>query len=100
MTRDGGPPRCRWPPPRQAVAVDQRDGQAQDIAKALAITERVIAADPSLAEGWFNRASAFEQMFMFDEARRAWQEYLRLDSNSGWAAEARRHLEQLARKRS
>jgi len=77
-----------------------RDGQAQDIAKALAITERVIAADPSLAEGWFNRASAFEQMFMFDEARRAWQEYLRLDSNSGWAAEARRHLEQLARKRS
>jgi len=76
-----------------------RDSQAQDGAKALALTERVIAADPSLAEGWFNRASAFEQMFLFDEARRAWQEYLRLDSGTGWAAEARRHLERLAQTR-
>ena len=77
-----------------------RDSQPQDVAKALATTERVIAADPGLAEGWFNRASAFEQMSMFDEARRAWQEYLRLDSSTGWAEEARRHLEQLAQKRS
>jgi tetratricopeptide (TPR) repeat protein len=75
-----------------------RDSQAQDIAKALAITERVIAADPGLAEGWFNRATAFEQRFLFDEARGAWQEYVRLDSSSGWAAEARRHLEQLAQR--
>jgi tetratricopeptide (TPR) repeat protein len=77
-----------------------RDSQAQDVARALTMTERVIAADPRLAEGWFNRASAFEQMFLFDEARRAWEEYLKLDSSSGWAVEARRHLEQLAQKRS
>jgi tetratricopeptide (TPR) repeat protein len=77
-----------------------RDGQAQDVAKALTMTDRAIAADPRLAEGWFNRASALEQMFLFDEARRAWEKYLTLDSRSGWAAEARRHLEQLALKRS
>jgi len=77
-----------------------RDSQAQDIAKALAITDRVIAADPALPEGWFNRASALEQMLLFDEARKAWQEYLKRDSRSGWAAEARHHLEQLAQKRS
>jgi tetratricopeptide (TPR) repeat protein len=77
-----------------------RDGQAQDVARALTITDRVIVADPRLAEGWFNRASAFEQMFLFDEARRAWQEYLSLDSSSGWAAEARRRLEQLSQRRS
>jgi tetratricopeptide (TPR) repeat protein len=77
-----------------------RDNQAQDVAKALTVTDRVIAADPALPEGWFNRASAFEQMFLFDEARRAWQEYLRLDSSTGWAEEARRHLERLAQTRS
>jgi hypothetical protein len=33
---------------------------------------------------------------MFDDARQAWQAYLKVDDQSGWAAEARIHLQRLA----
>jgi tetratricopeptide (TPR) repeat protein len=43
----------------------------------------------------FNRALAAEKIFAFSEARDGWETYLKSDSTSGWAAEARAHLEAL-----
>jgi len=43
----------------------------------------------------FNKALAAQTMFAFTEARGDWEAYLQLDSQSGWAREARQHLDDL-----
>ena len=43
----------------------------------------------------FNRAIAFEKLFLFGRAEADCEAYLRLDSSSGWAAEVRERLRQL-----
>lgn len=73
-----------------------RVNRQDDLAKALAAANRAVKVDPTLAEAWFNRAYALERLSLIQEARAAWQEYLRHDSDSAWAVEARRHLERLA----
>lgn len=72
-----------------------RDNRQQDVAKALAAADGAVQADPSLAEALFNRAIALERLALVDEARAAWEEYLRVDDQSGWATEARTHLQAL-----
>jgi tetratricopeptide (TPR) repeat protein len=72
-----------------------RDNRQQDLAKALAAADRAVKADPSLAEALFNRALALERLTLVDEAREAWEEYLRVDDQSGWTTEARTHLQAL-----
>ena len=67
-------------------------GQLQDFTKALAAADRAVKAQPRLAEAWFNRAFALERLSLVDEARAAWEEYLKIDDQSGWADEARQHL--------
>jgi CHAT domain-containing protein len=67
----------------------------EDVAKSLALSERALKADSGLSEARFNRALALERLSLTDQAREAWQEYLKADPNSGWAAEARRHLSAL-----
>jgi hypothetical protein len=74
------------------AARGSRDNHKPDFAKALSFAERVVAANPRLAEGWFNRAYALERLGSPDEARRAWEDYLRVDERSEWAGEARRHI--------
>lgn len=49
-------------------------------------------ADPALV---FNRALAAEKIFAFNEARDAWEAYLRLDSRTEWANIAREHLDRV-----
>jgi len=53
---------------------------------------RLRPGDPALA---FNRALAAEHIFAYNEARDAWEAYLRLDSRSPWANEARAHLDEV-----
>ena len=65
---------------------------AQDFARALTFADRAVKADVSLAEGWFNRALALEHLSLSDQARTAWEEYLKVDPASGWSAEAKSHL--------
>ena len=72
-----------------------RQRQPEDLNKALALAERAIKADPKLAEAWFNRAYALEKSARVEEARRAWEAYLKIDEHSGWADEARRHARAL-----
>jgi CHAT domain-containing protein/tetratricopeptide (TPR) repeat protein len=66
-----------------------------DVPRALEAAERAIALEASPDEAWFNRALALEQLPLADAARKAWEDYLARDPASGWADEARRHLESL-----
>jgi tetratricopeptide (TPR) repeat protein len=75
-----------------------RTNQFLDFMKALAVADRAVKADPKLAEAWFNRAYALEQLSRV-EARDAWAEYLKVDDQSGWADEARQHLRALGGQR-
>ncbi len=69
-----------------------RNSQPQDFANALTAAERAVKLDPGLAEGWFNRACALERLSLSEEARQAWQDYLKVDDRSGWAEEARNRM--------
>ena len=64
-----------------------------DLPKALEAAERAIALKDPPNEAWFNRALALESLHLDDAARKAWEDYLQRDSASGWADEARQHLE-------
>lgn len=68
-----------------------------DAVRALDAAERAVTLTPRLAEAHFNRALALEALSLRDRARSAWEEYLRLEPQSPWADEARRHLAALDR---
>jgi CHAT domain-containing protein/tetratricopeptide (TPR) repeat protein len=53
--------------------------------------------DPRNSEAVFNLALAFEKMMLKDQAIEQWQNYLKLDSMSDWAKEARQRLDGLER---
>jgi CHAT domain-containing protein/tetratricopeptide (TPR) repeat protein len=76
------------------VRASRRDEPA-DFSKALEAAEKAIALASPPDEAWFNRALALERLHLVDAAKQAWQDYLQRDPTSGWAEEARRHLEQL-----
>jgi CHAT domain-containing protein len=73
--------------------------EPQDFAKALEATERAIALPDATDEAYFNRALALEGLHLVEAARKAWQDYLQRDAASGWAEEARQHLEALPAER-
>jgi Putative zinc-finger len=72
-----------------------RENRLQDVSRALARASQAVQRDASMREALFNRALAFEHLSMFDDARQAWEAYLKVDDQSGWAAEARIHLQKL-----
>jgi CHAT domain-containing protein len=80
------------------VRAAQSDEPA-DIPKALESAERAIALKDPPPEAYFNRALALERLHLVDAARKAWGDYLQRDSSSGWADEARQHLEALPKAR-
>ena len=53
---------------------------------------KALQLDGNLQEALFNRALAYEKQSRFVEAKTDWNEYLKRDSTSPWADEARRHL--------
>jgi len=71
------------------IARARRRGAASDWADALEAAQRAVAANPALAEAWFNRALATEGVRSPDEARQAWKDYFDRDSSSDWARERR-----------
>jgi tetratricopeptide (TPR) repeat protein len=70
----------------------RRRADAKDAETALMMAERATTMNPQLVEAWFNRAYALEQLTRRDQAKQAWQDYLKVDSSSPWAEEARQHL--------
>jgi CHAT domain-containing protein len=65
--------------------------------RGLEAAERARQLQPDLAEARFNRALALEGLSLFDRARQAWEDYLALDPQSAWSAEARRRLSRVQR---
>src|SRR3989441_9742891 len=70
-----------------------------DIPKALEVAEKAIALKDAPEEAWFNRALPLDRLHLVDASRNAWEDYLQRDSASGWAEEARQHLEALPKER-
>jgi tetratricopeptide (TPR) repeat protein len=60
-------------------------------------SSKAIQLDPNLLEARFNLALALERAGRNDEARAAYADYFAHDAASPWAAEARRHWDQIDR---
>ena len=74
-----------------AVARLRKGGDERDSIAALDAIEKARALDDSPSIAW-TRAVVLEAVGQKDAALQAWQHYLRLDSASAWAAEAREHV--------
>jgi tetratricopeptide (TPR) repeat protein len=68
-----------------------------DVQRALELLGRAVRLDPNRAEAWFNLGLAAEAAGQRARAIEAWTRVLALDSTSGWAVEAREHLQQFAK---
>jgi tetratricopeptide (TPR) repeat protein len=77
------------------VRSEQKKDPAADLESAVSAADKAIKLDPTIAEAWFNRALALEKKSSFADAQTAWDDYLRIDSHSPWANEARIHLQRL-----
>ncbi len=60
--------------------------------EALDALDMALRLEPNLLEARYNRARALEMLGQWDEARRAWQDYIRRDPDSAWGAAARERL--------
>jgi CHAT domain-containing protein len=78
---------------RYSAAVEVED--ARQLAQALAAVDTALRIDPLLPEALFNRALILEELGLREQASAAWQRFLKVDSGSEWAREARSHLEGL-----
>lgn len=73
-----------------------RTQSPRDLLEAMEAAERALEAEPALPAARFNLALAAELLGLQDEAGRAWRAYLRVDSTSAWAREARGRMRALA----
>lgn len=77
-----------------AAAYLARGGEG-DATHAIALLERAVTMDANRVEAWFNLGLAAEAAGQPERATEAWTRALALDATSGWAAEARAHLDKL-----
>jgi tetratricopeptide (TPR) repeat protein len=66
--------------------------QKGDFSRSLDSLNKALQLDGDLLEALFNRALCYQKQSRFEEAKTAWNEYLKRDSSSPWADEARRYL--------
>jgi tetratricopeptide (TPR) repeat protein len=66
-----------------------------DYSMASDLLGKAIQKNPRFAIAYFNRAIVYEKQHLYDPAIQDWQDYLKFDSNSDWATEARRRLANL-----
>lgn len=69
------------------------------VANAIENFDKALAIKPDLLPARFNKAVATE-VYLTNRAKEAWEEYLKFDQTSGWANEARDHLEALSLQKS
>jgi tetratricopeptide (TPR) repeat protein len=67
--------------------------------ESIAEFQRVLRLAPTYADAYFNLAEALAHLGRHEAARRNWEAYLRFDSSSPWAEEARRRLYELRSRR-
>lgn len=73
-----------------------RENRTESILNAIDLSSRALEIDPQLQAAAFNRALAIEQLHTPVQAIDAWNRYLSLDGDSGWASEARSHIATLS----
>src|SRR5262249_5669119 len=56
---------------------------------------QALQLDPTFAAALFNQALCLQHLGLINQATASWRKYLQLDTNSGWADEARRRLAEL-----
>jgi CHAT domain-containing protein len=66
-----------------------------DLVQALSTVDKAVQADGNLHETRFNRALFLQEMSLRTAAYFAWQDYLKLDEERGWAEEAQARLQNL-----
>lgn len=76
-------------------AKQKEEGKLELFAKANEEIEKSIELDKNLTAAYFNRALVIESLNLRHQAKEAWENYLKLDSSSQWADEAREHLQKL-----
>jgi CHAT domain-containing protein len=84
-----------------AAAYYERDNKSDhpNLQRTLDLLNKVLTepklTDKQRASALFNLAIAYEKIQVWDLAVSAWDKYLKVDSSSPWATEARRHLQEI-----
>ena len=76
-------------------ASQKDDEKLELLAKANEEIEKSLELDKNLTAAYFNRGLVIESLNLPNQSREAWENYLKLDSSSQWADEARAHLQKL-----
>jgi CHAT domain-containing protein/cytochrome c-type biogenesis protein CcmH/NrfG len=76
----------------------QSEDRPEDYGAAFEYLSRVLAQEPDNAIALFNRAIVAEHQFLYQQALEDWEHYLKLDSRSEWADEARNRAESVRSK--
>jgi CHAT domain-containing protein/tetratricopeptide (TPR) repeat protein len=76
----------------------QQEDHKEDFGAAYEYLSQALKFHPDDQVALFNRAIVAEHQFLYHQALDDWQRYLRLDSNSEWAGEARNHAEAVREK--
>lgn len=72
--------------------------RSTDYGNAIETLSKGLAKSPDDSVALFNRALAFERMFLYSQAVDDWEHYLRLDRDGDWANEARINLQRVKQK--
>jgi CHAT domain-containing protein len=70
-----------------------------DLSRANEHFSQALQKDSGSTEALFNQSLCLERLGLIDQAMESWEKYLRLDSESQWAAEARAKLEALKKQK-
>lgn len=71
----------------------QSEDRQEDYGAAFEYFSKALELQPENATALFNRAIVAEHQFLYRQALDDWEHYLKLDSSSPWAEEARSHAE-------
>jgi CHAT domain-containing protein len=73
----------------------EQANQPSDYAAVVDYATRALHLRPAYPRALFNRALAFERLYMVDRAAEDWEQYLKVETDAGWKAEAAEHLQAL-----
>ncbi len=80
---------------KSRILSEDEGTKAELSGKALDRFKKALDLNPNLHEARFNNAINLQLLNLKNQAKEAWTQYLKLDSNSNWAEEARRNLSNL-----
>jgi CHAT domain-containing protein len=72
----------------------------EELSRSVVNLNKALELDNTLLEPLFNRALAEQSLKLYQEAETTWQEYLKRDSSSSWAGEARHNLKVLEERKA